>query len=91
MEEVSHTLQSAEDRIIFKEQENERYQLFLQAQKELTARQKEILYLRLQHGMTNSEIADFLNLSMQRVKNCIYDSVKHLKENIFHSSVDRQV
>lgn len=87
MEETSHSLQSAEDRIIFKELENERYQLFLQAQERLTSRQKEILYLRLQHGMTNAEIADFLNLSVQRVKNCIYETTKRLREEIFNSSV----
>lgn len=87
MKEFSHSLQSAEDNIIFRELENERYQLFLRAQEYLTNRQKEILYLRLQHGMTNAEIAEFLNLSMQRVKNCIYESVKILKERIYHSSV----
>lgn len=87
MEEASHSLQSTEDRIIFKELENERYQLFLQAQERLTSRQKEILYLRLQHGMTNTEIADFLNLSVQRVKNCIYETTQRLREEIFSSSV----
>lgn len=91
MEEASHSLQSVEDKIIFKEQENERYQLFLRARQSLTDRQKEILYLRLQHGMTNEEIAGFLDLSIQRVKNCIYETTKHLKKEIFNSSVGKCV
>lgn len=91
MEEVSHSLQSVEDKIIFREQENERYQLFLRARQSLTDRQKEILYLRLQQGMTNDEIASFLDLSVQRVKNCIYETTKHLREEIFNSSVGKYV
>lgn len=91
MEEGPLLFQSTEERIILKEQENERYQLYLMAQKYLTDRQREILYLRLQHGMTNEEIAGFLDLSMQRVKNCIYDSIKLLREKIYHSSVKKHV
>lgn len=91
IEEASDSFQSIEDRIILKEEKNERYQLFLKAQEHLTDRQKEILYLRLRHGMTNSEISTFLKISKQRVKNCIYESIKLLKERVYHSSVERQV
>lgn len=89
LEEFSDSLQSIEERIIFKEEQNERYQLFLKAQEHLTDRQKEILYLRLHHGMTNSEISAFLEISKQRVKNCIYESIKLLKERVYHASVER--
>lgn len=91
MEDVPHSLQSVEDRIIFEEQKKERYQLFLRVRQSLTDRQKEILYLRLQQGMTNEEIAGFLNLSVRRVKNCIYETTKHLREEIFNSSVGKYV
>lgn len=89
--EYSSSFQSAEAIIIFNEEKNERYQLFIKAQEYLTSRQKEILYLRLHHGMTNSEISIFLNISEQRVKNCIYESIKLLKERIHQSFVERPV
>lgn len=89
MKDVSPSLQSVEDRIIFGEVENERYQLFLKAQENLTDRQKEIFYLRMGHGMTNAEIAEFLELSIQRVKNCMYESVKILRESIAHITVNK--
>lgn len=91
IEEFSDSLQSIEDRIILKEEKNERYQLFLKAQEHLTDRQKEILYLRLHHGMTNSEISAFLEISKQRVKNCMYESIKLLKEKIYQSSIQQQL
>ncbi len=89
IEEFSDSLQSIEDRIILKEEKNERYQLFLKAQEYLSERQKEILYLRLHHGMTNSEISTCLEISKQRVKNCIYESIKLLKERVYQSSVEK--
>lgn len=90
MEGSSSLFESPEERIILKEHKNERYRLFLKAQECLTDRQKEILYLRLQHGLTNAEISDFLNLSLQRVKNCMYESIKLLRERVYHSSVERE-
>lgn len=89
IKEASNSLQSVEERIIQNEEKNERYQLFLKAQEHLTERQKEILYLRLRHGMTNSEISAFLKISKQRVKNCIYESIKLLKERVYNASVER--
>ncbi|WP_234571518.1 RNA polymerase sigma factor [Rhodohalobacter sp. 614A] len=89
MEDISLSLQSAEDRIIYGEIERKRYQLFLKAQENLTDRQKEIFYLRMSHGMTNAEIAEFLDLSIQRVKNCMYESVKIIRESIARASVNK--
>lgn len=88
MKDVSFSLQSAEDKIIYGEIESKRYQLFLKAQENLTDRQKEIFYLRMRHGMTNAEIAEFLGLSIQRVKNCMYESVKIIRESIARASVN---
>lgn len=89
IEEFSDSLQSIEERIILREEKTERYQLFLKAQEHLSDRQKEILYLRLHHGMTNSEISAFLEISKQRVKNCIYESIKLLKERVYNSSAEK--
>jgi RNA polymerase sigma factor (sigma-70 family) len=80
---------SIEDRIIEEEEKNERYQQFVHAQKHLSERQKEILYLRLRHGMTNSEISAFLKISKQRVKNCMYESTKVLREKVYCTSVEK--
>lgn len=88
MQDVSLSLQSAEDTIIYGEIESKRYQLFLKAQENLTDRQKEIFYLRMRHGMTNAEIAEFLGLSIQRVKNCMYESVKIIRESIARATVN---
>lgn len=89
IEGVSTSFPSVEERIIEEEEKNERYQQFVNAQKHLSERQKEILYLRLRHGMTNSEISAFLKISKQRVKNCIYESTKLLREKIYRSSVKK--
>jgi RNA polymerase sigma factor (sigma-70 family) len=89
MEGTKLSFHSAEERIVLKELEDERYQLFLKAQESLTKRQKEILYLRLEHGLTNAEISEFLDISMQRVKNCIYESIKLLREKVYQISVEK--
>jgi DNA-directed RNA polymerase specialized sigma24 family protein len=43
--------------------------------------------LRLHHGMTNQEISTILNLSVQRVKNYVYETTKELREQIFKNSI----
>lgn len=91
LEETEFSLHSVEEIIVLREQENERYQLFLKAQESLSNRQKEILYLRLQHGLTNKEISEFLDISMQRVKNCMYESIKLLREKVYKYSVEKPV
>ncbi len=91
MREAPLLFRSMEENIILKEKEYERYQLYLQAQEYLTERQKEILFLRLHNGLTNDEIAGVLDLSIQRVKNCIYEATKRLREHIYNSTVENRV
>ncbi|REL33061.1 sigma-70 family RNA polymerase sigma factor [Rhodohalobacter sp. SW132] len=79
----SDTLQSMEESIVEGELESERYRKFNKAMKLLTGRQKEVLYLRLQHGLTNHEIAILLDLSDQSIKNYVYEAIKHLRESIY--------
>lgn len=73
---------SIEDKTIQKEEEKERRELFLKVRHNLSERESEVLYLRLQHGLTNQEIASILDLSEQRVKNCLYEGTKKMREEI---------
>jgi RNA polymerase sigma factor (sigma-70 family) len=82
-----HSLESIEESIIERETESERRKEYRKAVQSLTNRQKEILYLRLHHGMTNQEISTILNLSVQRVKNYVYETTKELREQIFKNSI----
>jgi RNA polymerase sigma factor (sigma-70 family) len=83
LEIFPRSLQSIEESIIAREAESERQQMFREALSTLSSRQKEVLYLRLHHGLTNKEIASILDLSLQRVKNYVYESTKQLREQIF--------
>jgi len=86
----SDSLQSIEENILAAELESERYRYFKKAMKLLTKRQKEILYLRLQHGLTNKEIAIILNLSDQSIKNYIYEAIKQLREHIYGLELEEE-
>ncbi|CAN5394412.1 hypothetical protein BH23BAC3_BH23BAC3_20210 [soil metagenome] len=86
----SDSLQSIEENIVAEELESERYRHFKKAMKLLTGRQKEVLYLRLQHGLTNKEIAMLLNLSDQSIKNYIYEAIKQLREYIYGQEFEEE-
>lgn len=79
----SDSLKTIEENIVAAELESERYNHYKKAMKLLTGRQKEVLYLRLQHGLTNYEIAMLLNLSDQSIKNYMYEAIKLLKESTY--------
>lgn len=79
----SDSLQTIEENIVAAELEGERYNNYQKAIKLLSGRQKEVLYLRLQHGLTNHEIAMLLNLSDQSIKNYMYEAIKQLRESIY--------
>lgn len=72
-----------ETKIIALELEEEKEELYQQALDKLTNRQREILFLRLHHGMKNKEIAELTGLTHQRVRNYISESVRRLKKHIF--------
>ncbi len=91
LELVPHSLPSIEESMIAREAESERYEKFREAVQSLTDRQKEVLYLRLHHGMTNHEISMILNLSVQRVKNYVYETTKKLREHIFKKNMKENI
>ncbi len=82
MEEHIPILVTIEEQTIQREKEKERQELFLRVYQNLSDREREVLYLRLQHGLTNREIASILDLSVQRVKNCIYEGIRNMREEI---------
>lgn len=82
MEEHIPILATIEEQTIQREKEKERHELFLRVYHNLSEREREVLYLRLQHGLTNREIASILDLSVQRVKNCIYEGIRNMREEI---------
>lgn len=88
MQIIPHSLQSIEQKIITQEFADERVKMLQTAMNALTKRQREIFYLRLQHGFTNKEISLILDLSQQRVKNHICEATKQLREQVYNSSVN---
>ena len=73
---------SVEELIILQEEQNEREELFRNALRGLTPRQREALLLRIDSGMSNHEIARIMDLSDKRVRNLIYEATKRLREAV---------
>ena len=71
---------SYEDIILQKETSHEIHQFLLQALNRLPARQKEAIYLKFYFGMSNSEIAEVMDLQDQSVRNTIHEALKLLKQ-----------
>lgn len=82
MRDFSSPSLTIEDIIISTEQKTQRNELFRKAFETLTDRQKEVLYLRLQHGLTNEEVAKVLDISHQSVRNYIYEATQQLKDQV---------
>lgn len=70
---------SKEDPMIRYEIAEEKKEQLVQAINQLNSRQKETLFLRYYHGLTNQEIADVMNINHQSVKNNLYRALKNLK------------
>lgn len=90
VEESLSFFSSIEDKTIQEEEERERRELFIKVRHNLSERESEILYLRLQHGLTNKEIASILDLSVQRVKNCLYEGTKKMREEICRIALEKE-
>jgi RNA polymerase sigma-70 factor (ECF subfamily) len=57
-------------------------QLYQSAVKELPEKRREIFDLRINDGLTNSEIAEFLGLSIHTVKSQYYKATQYIKEYV---------
>lgn len=78
---------SKEDPMIRYEIAEEKKEQLVQAINQLNSRQKETLFLRYYHGLTNQEIADIMNINHQSVKNNLYRAIKNVR-GIFESVPD---
>jgi len=52
------------------------------AMKELSARQKEIIYLKLHQNLSYEEVSEIMNINYQAARNLVYQSIKVLKKII---------
>lgn len=79
----SESLFSIEEQIILREEKKEREELLRYAFDLLTPRQKEVILLRIDSGMSNREIAGIMGVSNKRVRNLFYEATKRLREEIY--------
>src|SRR5699024_11598745 len=70
---------SKEDLMIHYEIAEEKKGQLVQAINQLNSRQKEALFLRYYHGLTNREIADVMKINHQSVKNNLYRALKNVR------------
>ncbi|WP_185958393.1 RNA polymerase sigma factor [Fodinibius sediminis] len=68
-----------EDLIVRREIEEGKRERLVQAINQLSNRQKETLFLRYYHGLTNREIAKIMNINYQSVKNNLYRALKNVR------------
>lgn len=86
MVEKEETFFSVEDLLIRKEVAKEQHQRLQKAIDELTPRQKEAVFLRFYHGLTNKEIGGVMDLNYQCVCNVLYDAISRLRSCMeYHS------
>lgn len=71
-----------EEVITSHELDNERKEKLLNAVNHLNSRQKETLFLRYYHGLSNSEIAGVMNINPQSVRNHLSRAILSLKSII---------
>ncbi len=70
---------SKEDLIIREEAEQQEGKYLIQAINQLSSRQKEALFLRYYHGLSNGEIAAVMGVNRQSVKNNLCRALKNVR------------
>lgn len=70
---------SREDLLIRNEIDRRKKELLVQAINQLNGRQKETLFLKYYHGLTNQEIAKVMNINYQSVKNNLCRALKNVR------------
>ncbi|MDR8394080.1 sigma-70 family RNA polymerase sigma factor [Aliifodinibius sp. S!AR15-10] len=86
LEQGMDGLISIEEEIILEEERKKREELYKSCIKALTPRQKEALLLRVDNGMSNTEIAGIMGITEKRVRNLIYESIKRLRREIYEQT-----
>lgn len=88
----SHMFKDAinvEEMIILFEVEEEMKKQLKQAIRELTARQKEAVYLKYYEGLSHEEISGIMGINLQSVYNLTTEAIKQLKN--FICAQDKQI
>lgn len=79
---------SIEDLIIFESADAQLKQKLIQALHQLSARQKEAIYLKFYNDMDYKEIAAIMNISYQSIRTLVYQAIKLLRNHIsFHLTI----
>ncbi|MCW9706478.1 RNA polymerase sigma factor [Fodinibius salsisoli] len=74
---------STEEIVIEKELEREKKEKLLEAINALNGRQKEALFLRYYHGLSNGEIAHVMDINRQSVRNHLSRALKSLRTLLY--------
>jgi RNA polymerase sigma factor (sigma-70 family) len=77
-----------EDLIIKEEVEQQQGELLIQAINQLSNKQKETLFLRYYHGLTNQEIAGVMGINRQSVKNNLSRALRNVRGIIDQSHLN---
>ena len=78
---------SKEDFIIQEETGSEAMRLLLQSLKQLTERQREVIFLRFSHELEFSEIASVLGMNVQSVRNLLFRALEKLRSDLNNTGV----
>ena len=82
IERSSTSVDSIEDEIIYEESLKQQKKELQSAMKQLSPREKEILYLKYFANVANKQIAELLSISYQSVKNTASRAIQKLKDDM---------
>ncbi len=85
------TQPNPEEKLIFKDEHNQLFQLLKERINELPTRQKELIVLKFYEGLSYQEIVEKTGLSHRTVYNKIHEGLKKLKSDIAKSQHPRSV
>ncbi len=80
---------SFEDLIIEKEQEAELAQKVASCIETLTARQREIIYLRFYHNLDFPHVAEVMEMNVQSVRNLLFRTLEKLRKEVDNSDTQQ--
>lgn len=82
--EIAQTSEITEDNLIRKIEQSEMYEHFYAAIENLPTNKREICLLKIREELSNQEIADKMQLSVNTVKTHYSESIKLLKKSLSH-------
>ncbi|MGL5785916.1 MAG: RNA polymerase sigma-70 factor [Bacteroidales bacterium] len=82
--EIAQTSESIEDNLIKKIEQSEMYEHFYAAIEDLPTNKREICLMKIKEELSNQEIADKMQLSVNTVKTHYSESIKLLRKSLSH-------